>query len=77
MKQFVWITGAGTQETPWFSRACDTLAGKIGHTASDTQPASPCGVEGLNRTQGTLCGLLLAWFSGLTRHFDPVYESMT
>ncbi len=31
MSKFVRITGAGQQETAWFSRTCNALGGQIGH----------------------------------------------
>ncbi len=77
MKQFVWITDAKSQEALWLSRLCNALAGQIGHTVSNVQTMSICYVEGLNHAPGTLFTLLLACFSGLARHFDPVYESIT
>ncbi len=77
MKQFVQITGAKPQEALWFSRLCNALAGQIGHTPRDVQGASIYNVEDLNRAPGTLCGLLLAYYSALVRHVDPVYEFMT
>ncbi len=77
MRQFVRKTGAKPKEAPWLSRLCSALTGHIGHIRRDVQPALICGVEGLNRILDTLFTLLLAYFNGLARHFDPVYECVT
>jgi len=40
MSKFVCITGAGAQETKWFSRPCNALGKQIGHIHKRCQKKS-------------------------------------
>ena len=77
MSQFVQITGANPQATFRFSRIGNALAGLIGHSRRPHETAAIYSVEGLDRAPSPPFALLLVYFYGLQRHFDPVYEDMT
>ena len=77
MRQLVRITGAKAQETKWFSRLCNALAGHSVHTRSGGQSASIFIVKGSNRVWNTLYRLFLVYSCALSRHIDPVYGFTT
>ncbi len=85
MSQFVRITGAGAKETSffglaptgWFSMFCNELGGQIGHSLLAAQTAAICIRQRFQPCQNTLFALFLAYFCGLKRVFDPIYESVT
>jgi hypothetical protein len=48
MNQFVQIQGASSQETFWFSRACNAVAGQIDHIRRTTKLLQSAASKGLN-----------------------------
>ncbi len=77
MGKFVRITGAETPETQWFSRFCNALGGQIGHSLQAAKTAAICMRQRPQPCKYTLFALFLAYYYGLKRVFDPVYEFMT
>ncbi len=77
MSKFGWILGASLQETGWFSKACDAIAGQICHTRRTLEPAFQTVVKSLNRGIGPEFRPFPGFALRFRRHFDLVCEFMT
>jgi len=77
MNQLVRIQGASSQETFWFSRACNAITGQIDHIPRTMKPLQFAASKALNGQPAHASRPFPCIFSRFHRHFDPVYESMT
>jgi hypothetical protein len=66
MNQFVQIQGASSQETFWFSRTCNAVAGQIDHILKDGKTASICIVKAFEWAISPSGALFLAYFCSFT-----------
>jgi len=64
MNQFARIQGASSQETFWFSKSCNAVAGQIDSYLLDDETAAICRVKALERATSPSGKLFGAYFCG-------------
>jgi len=62
MYQFVQIRGASSQETFWFSRTCNAVAGQIDHILRTTKLLQSAYVKGLEWAKAHRYTLFLTYY---------------